>query len=346
MNVSAACPQCGAIANPNDRFCNTCGNPLQRPGHREAPKLRRPSPPTRNLAPLRRSPYGGQPQYPPQGYPQQPPPQQYGAPGARPPRCQLGHDIMPGMSYCAQGHPIALDAMQFANDPNAAYAQQPQPAAAAAPPQQGYGAPGLRAPQAWPRRSTTPRRGPPPAQGLGFGAPQPYRRSSSASRLRGAAAAAGGTPQPQPGLPGRRRPPPQAAVRAAPRAGPSALPDGHLARSAAAGAVPAKQLRGFVVSFQSNPSGDFWPVSTGRTTVGRANAPEPADVPLADATISSRHAAFMIDLNVVMIEDTNSTNGTYVNEEHIGQNGKRELRDGDRVRFGGYTTIVKILGRL
>jgi len=107
-----------------------------------------------------------------------------------------------------------------------------------------------------------------------------------------------------------------------------------------------KQLRGFVVAFQQNPAGDFWPISTGRTTVGRANAPEPADVPLADATISSRHAAFNVDPNVFMIEDTNSTNGTYVNEEHIGQNGKRELRDGDRVRFGGYTTIVKILGRL
>jgi pSer/pThr/pTyr-binding forkhead associated (FHA) protein len=107
-----------------------------------------------------------------------------------------------------------------------------------------------------------------------------------------------------------------------------------------------KTLRGFVVSFQSNPAGDFWPVSTGRTTVGRANAPEPADIPLADATISSRHAAFNIDINAVMVEDTNSTNGTYVNEEHIGQNGKRELRDGDRVRFGGYTTTIKILGRL
>ena len=35
-----------------------------------------------------------------------------------------------------------------------------------------------------------------------------------------------------------------------------------------------------------------------------------------------------------------------MNEEHIGLNGRRELRDGDRLRFGGYTTIVKILGRI
>ena len=83
-----------------------------------------------------------------------------------------------------------------------------------------------------------------------------------------------------------------------------------------------------------------------RRAASSANAPEPADVPLTDATISSRHAAFNVDMNGVFVEDTSSTNGTYVNEEHIGQNGRRELRDGDRVRFGGYTTIVKILGRL
>src|ERR1019366_4096129 len=47
---------------------------------------------------------------------QAPPPQspQYG--GAPVARCQMGHEIAPGASYCAQGHPIALDQMQFAND--------------------------------------------------------------------------------------------------------------------------------------------------------------------------------------------------------------------------------------
>ena len=48
----------------------------------------------------------------------------------------------------------------------------------------------------------------------------------------------------------------------------------------------------------------------------------------------------------MQVEDTGSTNGTFVNEEHIGFNGKRELRDGDKVRFGGFSTIVKIVGRI
>jgi len=37
---------------------------------------------------------------------------------------------------------------------------------------------------------------------------------------------------------------------------------------------------------------------------------------------------------------------TTVNEEHIGFNGKRDLRDGDKVRFGGYSTVVKVVSRI
>jgi pSer/pThr/pTyr-binding forkhead associated (FHA) protein len=81
--------------------------------------------------------------------------------------------------------------------------------------------------------------------------------------------------------------------------------------------------------------------------VGRANSGETVDVSLSDATISSRHAAINIDgtTGAIVVEDTGSTNGTYVNEEHIGFNGRRDLKDGDRVRFGGFTTVVKLVGR-
>jgi hypothetical protein len=242
------------------------------------------------------------------------------------------------MSYCPQGHPIALDAMQFAGDGGAApqpspYAssgyQNPQPAGGSpfdaprgapapqpggfGPPQayvpqpvQGYGAP----PQGYGQAA--------PPQGYGQAAPQPVFQPAAV---------------PPQGHAGYAPPPPVAGIQGAETA---------LDRAVAGGKV----LRGFLVSFQSNAGGEFWPLYTGRSTVGRANAPEPADVPLADATISSRHAAFVIDGNTLVLEDTSSTNGTYVNEDHIGQNGRRELRDGDRVRFGGFTTIVKILGRL
>jgi pSer/pThr/pTyr-binding forkhead associated (FHA) protein len=115
----------------------------------------------------------------------------------------------------------------------------------------------------------------------------------------------------------------------------------------AAAQVQGRVLRGFLVSYQINPLGDFWPLHSGRLLIGRSNSGEALDVPLADATISSRHAAFTVDPGggPIQIEDTGSTNGTFVNDEHLGFNGRRELHDGDRVRFGGYTAIIKVITR-
>jgi pSer/pThr/pTyr-binding forkhead associated (FHA) protein len=112
--------------------------------------------------------------------------------------------------------------------------------------------------------------------------------------------------------------------------------------------VPPKALRGFLVAFGVNPSGDFWPLTGGRLTVGRFGGADRLDIALQDPTISSRHAAIFVDAvaGTITVEDTGSTNGTFVNDEHIGFNGRRDLRDGDRVRFGAYTTIVKAIGRI
>jgi pSer/pThr/pTyr-binding forkhead associated (FHA) protein len=107
-------------------------------------------------------------------------------------------------------------------------------------------------------------------------------------------------------------------------------------------------LRGFLVAYGSNPSGDFWALTAGRHVLGRLGATDGVDVSLQDPTISSRHAVLVVDANTgsIALEDTGSTNGTFVNDEHIGFNGRRDLRDGDRLRFGGYTTIVKLIGRI
>ena len=112
--------------------------------------------------------------------------------------------------------------------------------------------------------------------------------------------------------------------------------------------APAKILRGFLVAYGANPSGDFWPLTGGRLVVGRLGAAEGIDISMQDPTISSRHAAMVVDATSgsVTVEDTGSTNGTFVNDEHIGFNGRRDVRDGDRLRFGGFTTIVKVIGRV
>ncbi len=298
-----ACPNCGAVPRPNDRYCNTCGTPLVQPPAAAQPA---PSP----------SPYGAPPAPAPQGYgasPQAPPRGQPGGPA--PTRCQLGHEIAPGQNYCPQGHPLALEGAQFAGNAPPPYAAQSGP---------NYG--GYPAPPAYPVQ-------PPPGQGDAPAAPPPPQY--------GGGQYAGAPPYaaPQGYAPA---PPPPVYAPPAPQP-PEAMPN-----APAAMAPPGSRvLRGFLVSFQSNPLGEFWPLYSGRTVIGRSNSGETLDVPLADATISSRHGAFSIDQapGSVAIEDTGSTNGTFVNDEHLGFNGRRELRDGDRVRFGGYTTIVKLVAR-
>jgi hypothetical protein len=286
----------------------------------------------------------------------------------------MGHDIAPGASYCPHGHPIALDAMPFANDQygGGGYGQQ-QGQFGQPPPQQGFGAPppygqqpqpqpGFPDPNAQyggygqqPGGFGQPQQqqgfGQPPQQG-GFGQPAPQPGGFGADGGYGQQPGGFGQPAPQQGGFGQPPPQPGGFGQPAPQPGgfggapdPGAAPP---AIPAPAITLPPNALRGFLVSYQSNTQGDFWPLNGGRKTVGRANSGEQVDVPLSDATISSRHAAIIVDgtNGTVQVEDTGSTNGTFVNEEHIGFNGKRELRDGDKVRFGGYTTIIKVLSRV
>ena len=68
---------------------------------------------------------------------------------------------------------------------------------------------------------------------------------------------------------------------------------------------------------------------TGTTVIGRL--PE-CDVTLDDPSVSRRHARIVREGDRWMIEDLGSTNGVRVNGEQVGQS---ELRDGDRLDFGG-----------
>jgi pSer/pThr/pTyr-binding forkhead associated (FHA) protein len=340
--MSVVCPQCGTPAKGTDKFCNSCGFLLQQPGApppqpfgapppqaappqgpygygAPAPQPYNPQPPQPfggpppqqqpAFAPQQQPAFAPPPQQPaftpPQQQPfappqpafNQPPPQQpapYAAPpapyGAAPAAvCAQGHEIPPGASYCAMGHPIAVQG----------------------PPHDAYQGPGFAPQQGQQPQPPQPFGGPPPAFGQQQSPPAPA-----------AAPAFGGGGQ-APALAPTETPPP--VVQPGPQA-----------------------LRGFLLSFQSNQNGEFWPLKGGRVVVGRAQSVEGLDIALPDATISSRHAALHVDgvNGTVAVEDTGSTNGTYVNEEHIGLNGRRDLRDGDKVRFGGYTTIVKIVSRI
>ncbi len=325
----SACSRCGTVAKATDKFCNVCGTPLARTGASNAP------PPQAGAQYANAPPPPGAAGV---GYAQtQAPPPQPGGVGSIA-RCQMGHEIAAGASYCVQGHPIALDQMQFSNEPSyggagaQGYGQPGAPGGYGAAPQApgGYGAP----PQA------------------GYGAAQPPYATPAAQ-------AAYGTPGPSfGGQPGQQpygaTPAPQGAYAPAPQPGYGHAPSGSYGGAPAPApndtareAAPPKILRGFLVAYEANPSGDFWPLTGGRSIVGRLGAAEGIDISMQAPTISSRHAAMVVDAasGSITVEDTGSTNGTFVNDEHIGFNGRRELRDGDRLRFGGYTTIVKVIGR-
>jgi len=75
-------------------------------------------------------------------------------------------------------------------------------------------------------------------------------------------------------------------------------------------------------------------LSEGNTTVGRH--PE-SDIFLNDVTVSRQHCRFFITDDGLTIEDSGSTNGTYVNDARVD---KATLQAGDEVVVGRFHFVV------
>jgi hypothetical protein len=145
------------------------------------------------------------------------------------------------------------------------------------------------------------------------------------------------------GAPQQRASAPPAAPAPAPAPRPSTQPaaidpeqvDPHAPRA----------LAGFLVSYEGNDLGVFFPIVQGQNLVGRKGAAPGLHIELEHGTTSSRHAMVIATARPgrVKIEDLGSTNGTFVGDLMLERGKKRELKDGDVVRFGGYVTIVKIV---
>ena len=74
---------------------------------------------------------------------------------------------------------------------------------------------------------------------------------------------------------------------------------------------------------------------TGRLLVGRDPS---GDVTVDDPEVSTRHAAFVPGDDGVVVEDLDSTNGTFVNGQRL--SGSRQLQAGDSVRLGN--TVLEV----
>ena len=101
-----------------------------------------------------------------------------------------------------------------------------------------------------------------------------------------------------------------------------------------------RALAGFLVSYQDDALGKFWPLWQGKNSIGRADTGQKVDIEIAHGTTSTHHATVECDPQRFILSDLGSTNGTFHNEEAIGFQGKREIRDGDKIRFGGYSVMV------
>lgn len=94
-------------------------------------------------------------------------------------------------------------------------------------------------------------------------------------------------------------------------------------------------LSGYAIVVEKGPrKGLTFVLREGNTTVGRH--PE-SDIFLNDVTVSRHHCRFVAKEDVLNIEDSGSTNGTYVNDERVDA---ASLAAGDEVLIGRFHFVV------
>jgi hypothetical protein len=94
-------------------------------------------------------------------------------------------------------------------------------------------------------------------------------------------------------------------------------------------------LSGYAIVVEKGPrKGLTFVFRGGNTTVGRH--PE-SDIFLNDVTVSRHHCRFVVKGDTLSVEDSGSTNGTYVNDERVDS---AKLTAGDEVLIGRFHFVV------
>ena len=100
-------------------------------------------------------------------------------------------------------------------------------------------------------------------------------------------------------------------------------------------AVPG--VEGYALVVERGPrAGMAWLLRAGITTAGRH--PD-SDIFLDDITVSRHHCRFVNNEETLEVEDSGSTNGTYVNGERVDRG---RLTPGDEVIIGKFHLIVAL----
>ncbi len=96
-------------------------------------------------------------------------------------------------------------------------------------------------------------------------------------------------------------------------------------------------VHGFALVVERGPTaGMTFVLNEGTTTVGRH--PD-SDIFLDDVTVSRHHCRFLFEDNALVVEDSGSTNGTYVRDVAIE---RAPLKPGDEVIIGKYHLLVAL----
>jgi pSer/pThr/pTyr-binding forkhead associated (FHA) protein len=94
-------------------------------------------------------------------------------------------------------------------------------------------------------------------------------------------------------------------------------------------------VEGFALVVEYGPrAGLTFVLGEGNTTVGRH--PE-SDIFLNDVTVSRHHCRFQVNGDDLSVEDSGSTNGTYVNDARVDS---AQLTPGDEVLVGRFHFVV------
>ena len=100
-------------------------------------------------------------------------------------------------------------------------------------------------------------------------------------------------------------------------------------------AAHVQGLSGFALVVERGPrKGMTYLLRPGNTTIGRH--PE-SDIFLNDVTVSRHHCRFKVASDSIAVEDSGSTNGTYVNDERVDET---SLKAGDEVLVGRFHFVV------
>lgn len=100
-------------------------------------------------------------------------------------------------------------------------------------------------------------------------------------------------------------------------------------------AANVEGLSGFAIVVEKGPrTGMTFMLRDGNTTVGRH--PE-SDIFLNDVTVSRHHCRFVAQGDSLTVEDSGSTNGTYLNDERVDS---APLKAGDEVLVGRFHFVV------